>query len=178
MARPRLRRSVALLLAALAAPVAAATETAPFAFEPPSFLRAPTVTRSLLGATYSYLAQQPADPVRLLITAIPTSTLAAEVGPLSAESCTELFSREVAQGQAGYFGLPMATPLMVGDAAFARRRWTGRQRGATLTGVLACGTLGRLTLVVHFVDGLSQATTRFPAIRAALRALSPRAATP
>ena len=166
---------VALLTASISAYAATTALPAPFELTPPSGLRAAPVARSASGNTYAYLPADLSRPLRLMVTAMPAGEIRARLGALSEAQCIRLFLDELRKDHRHFFAIDMASPLEIGPAAFQRVRWTGDKGGRTLTGVLSCGELNGHYYVVNYVDALAGATASFPAIRASLKALQPRA---
>ena len=163
---------LSISMGTLAAPVSL---DAPFQITPPARLRAAPVARAASGNTYAYLPADLSQPLRFMITAMPAGEIRARLGALSEAQCIHLFLDELRKDHQHFFAVDMASPLEIGPAVFQRVRWTGDKGGRSLTGVLSCGELNGYYYVVNYVDAIANATGSFPAVRASLKALRPRA---
>lgn len=162
----------ALLCLPTGAAFAAAT-SAPFALEPPAFLRGPQVATSLMGATYTYLPLRFDADTRLMITTMPSAEIRRRFGTLTELQCIQLFLGELRATHERFFVVAMNEPLTLGPITVPRFRWNGVHAGRPMTGVLSCGELADRYYVVHFVDALANAVQTFPAIRTSLKTLVP-----
>ena len=165
----------AMLCFPLAIYAATTTLSAPFELTAPHELRAAPVARAASGNTYAYLPADLRQPLRFMITTMPAGEIRARLGALSDAQCIHLFLDELRKDHQHFFALDMSSPLEMGPAAFQRVRWTGDKDGRSLTGVLSCGEINGYYYVVNYVDAIASATVSFPAIRASLKALQPRA---
>ena len=144
-----------------------------FGLVPPSFLRSPTVARTLIGNTYVYLANARTQHVHLMVTAMRAAAVRAQLGTLDPAQCLKLFEDELHSSHQHYFRVAQDSPLAVGAGAFVQVRWVGEKDARTETGVLACGELQGYYYIVHFADDVKSSILTFPPIRAALQALRP-----
>ena len=171
---PRPWSGLLLAVVSLVAGAAPALD-APFTLTPPPTLHAAPVARAASGNTYAWLPADLKQPLRLMITAMPSAEIRHRLGALSDTQCIRLFLDELRREHTHFFAVDMATPLAIGAAQFRRVRWTGDKSGRALTGVLACGELNGHYYVVHYTDAIAHATRSFPAIRASLQSLQPAA---
>jgi hypothetical protein len=166
----RARCLVGLWLSLLVA-TAHAADDAPFTLTPPPGLRAAPVARAASGNTYAWLPANLKQPLRLMITTMPSGEIRHRLGALSDSQCIRLFLDEIRREHQQFFAVDMGTPLAVGASELRRVRWTGNRNGRTLTGVLSCGEMHGYYYVVHYTDAIEHATESFPAIRASLKSL-------
>ena len=141
----------------------------PFQFEPPPQLERGSVTRSVAGSTYSYTSTETDASLRLLITTMPVREITNSFGDLTAVQCINLFVGEVRNVHDDFFVVNQARPLSIAGTEFPQFRWTGKNLGRRLTGVLSCGRIQDWYLVIHFADETVNAARNFADIRARLR---------
>gem|GEM_PF-2163175 len=159
-----------LLLTAQMLPVLACAAP-PYTFAKPDFLGPPLESKTLMGATYTYLPSTTAAAQLLMITMMPGADIRQRFGELSNVQCINLFLAELKTTHERFFVVAQKRPVRVGVQEFVQFRWTGDKNGKALTGILSCGILGDAYVVVHFADELSQATHSFPSIRQSLKSL-------
>lgn len=141
-------------------------------FSPPPFLDGPSVSRAALGATYLYRGRDQFAGTELRITVARQPPEITSPTPLSASACLEIFEAELKRQHPDLFALPTALRLPVGPNEFSQIRWSRRQHGAVVTGVLACGVHRDYFVAISYGATSTLALKLFPAIRQQLSRLA------
>lgn len=134
-------------------------------FSPPPFLDGPGVSRAALGATYLYRGRNQFAGSELRITVAREPPEMASPAAPSAAVCLDIFETEMRRQYPDLFALPSALRLRVGPHEFSQIRWSRRQQGAVVTGVLACGVHRDHFVAISYGATSALALKLFPAIR-------------